>query len=135
MTKRGDTPKDPRFLVLVRGGGKKDVYIMATDDGVVQGFVTDKDAKDYFLHSYESGYSRSYVGSMSACIHFLQYQPRVVGFKDLDDIKQRIASDPPRLVSLWGEAGGMKAVTCRPEAYDIWDKAESVPLISNRRAS
>lgn len=130
MTKKGGTSKEPRFLVLVRGSSDtKDVYIMANDDGSVRGFASEDDVNNFFLRSYGSAHARSYEGSMSACMHFIQYMPHFVEFKGLEDVKQRIAADPPVLVKLWGIAGGMKAVTCRPEAYDIWHKAKSVPLI------
>lgn len=123
--------KEPRFLVLLRGANEKDVYIMASDEGKIHGFITEDEANKYFLRAYEEKHSQSFEGSMSACVHFIQFQPRVVGFEDLEDIKRRIASDPPRLVLMVGQAGGLNAITCRPEAYEIWNKAESVPLISN----
>jgi len=130
MTGRAD--REPKVLVLVCKAQTKQVFIMANDDGTVRGFTDERQARNCWRRSYDAAHARSYEGSMSACIHFMFFQPRIVRFKDLQDIKDRIASDPPRLVQLSHNSGFMKAITCRKEAYAIWKAAEPVPLISDR---
>jgi hypothetical protein len=121
--------KVPHYLILIKGKEEGEVFIMATEDLMVHGFETLKQTKDYFLESYGNAHSRSYEGSMSACVHFMQFQPHIVRFESLDDIKNRIAAEDPHVHSLTSIAGRMLGISCRKEAYKIWKESESAPLI------
>jgi hypothetical protein len=96
---------------------------------MIQGFETLKEAKDYFLESYGDAHYRSFEGSMSACVHFMQFQPHIVRFESIEDVKNRIAAEEPHIFSMTSIAGRMLGISCRKEAYKIWEESESAPLI------
>lgn len=49
-----------------------------TNDGVVQGWTSLRDALAYWTNGYKRKHGSSYEGSMSACIHYISFQPRVI---------------------------------------------------------
>lgn len=44
----------------------------------------------YFQEGYRQKHRQSYEGSMSACINFIQFQPRIVEFADMADLEARL---------------------------------------------
>lgn len=47
-------------------------------------------ARYYFEEGYQQKHRQNYEGSMSACINFIQFQPRIVEFADLADLEARL---------------------------------------------
>jgi hypothetical protein len=121
-----------KCLVLVKGSDEN-VYIMATKDGAIQGFKNIKSAKKYFSDIYDEAHSLSYERSMSACIHYIQFMPRVVEFEDFENVKNCIAAEEPHLFVLHSIAGSMNAINCRPGAKALWDAGHPPELITNDR--
>jgi WD40 repeat protein len=114
-------------ITLFNSDGK--CFISCDDKGTI--YATDKEtAVDSIEGAYNAKHRQSYEGSMSACIHYMFFNPRVVTVKDLDEIKKHIASNHPGLCHLRHVSGFAYGITCRPEAMQYWKKADQPKLIS-----
>ena len=60
--------------------------------GDQNGFMGTDDAGEALkmLPDYQADHERSYTWSMSACMHWMQFSPRLFFFDDLDDIDQAL---------------------------------------------
>lgn len=45
---------------------------------------------NYFEEAYNRAHSRGYEPSMSACINFVQLQPKVVAFDSIEDLEKKL---------------------------------------------
>ena len=102
------TTMPKKFWVVCITCDKKK-YIMLNDDYKVMAFGKKKNAHKYFEQSYEAAHHRSYEGSMSACVHFIMFQPEVVGPVDIDQIKEAVGTGS-QAYSLMSPAGAMNGM-------------------------
>ena len=68
-------------------------YLMLTgkDEGFcIMAWETPRKALNYFERGYNECHWRNYEASMSACINFILFQPVVVSFSSLEDIKTKL---------------------------------------------
>jgi len=103
----------PKFWCL-RVEVEEKKYLVVDGDKHVIAYNTKKEAAGYFERSYELAHRRSYEASMSACFHFIQYNPRVVGPLTLEEVK-KAAGDDPEVFSMWGGAGGIDGLLLKNE--------------------
>jgi hypothetical protein len=115
------------YIVLINTG--KAIFIMATDDNYIHAFKTQKEALNYFEDGYQTCHKRSYESSMSACINYIGFRPRVIFIPNLDFVKNHIGEKVPRLMNLRSVAGFMKGITTCPEAKKYWEKGIEPRLI------
>lgn len=66
---------EPFFVALIKT--EQHISFM-TNDGVIQGWTSLQKALDYWTGGYNRKHRSSYEGSMSACIHYISFQPRVI---------------------------------------------------------
>ena len=115
------------FIALILAEEK--VYILANNDFDVIGFSTLKKAKNYFENSYKSAHTRSYEGSMSACLNYITFQPSIIEIKDANDIKNNIANERLETVRLSHVSGFMNAIKTRESARELWSSGIKPKLI------
>lgn len=60
----------------------------------IRGWKSVNEALSYFELAFERAHNRGYEPSMSACINFIQFQPRVVTFAGLQDMIQKLGLTP-----------------------------------------
>lgn len=121
------------WLALLNPDNKGKIYVLAHDEsGVLQVWHTRKAALASFTDSYNRNHARSYEASMSACTHFMSFNPRVVKVKNVEDIeKQLIDLEDVSVVSLGHVSGYMDAVSAtRKSALIMWEKGTVPALIS-----
>lgn len=107
----------------------KKFILLTNPDGVVSGFESEKQGCNSFEQAYNRGHARGYEGSMSACIHFIFYQPSIVYFTNIEAVK-KILKDPIILISSWSAAGSMYGLQCKvKEARTLWNKGMKPRLI------
>lgn len=72
-------------------------YLMLSrKDGVVGilGWTHLQDALSYFTACYDSNHRRSYEASMSACINYIEFHPRILEFNGLQDMIDKLKLTP-----------------------------------------
>lgn len=117
-------------ITLFKSEGE--VFIHCDQQGRILVSETPAEIVKDMENTYNEFHARNYESSMSACIHYIFFQPRVVTVKDIEEIKEHIAAEQPRHVSLSHVSGYAHAITCRPEAMSYWEKAAKPQLISKK---
>lgn len=127
MSSKNIDPEKGFWRVIVEVDKK---FILMTDkDGVVSGFESERQGCESFERAYDRGHSRGYEGSMSACLHFVFYQPSIVYFANTEAVK-KILKEPIVLISSWSAAGSMYGLQCKvKETKAIWNKGTKPKLI------
>jgi hypothetical protein len=88
------------------------IFINCDKEGTIYADKTPEETIKTIEGTYNNMHGRSYESSMSACIYYMFFNPRVVTVKDID---------------VSGHAYG---ITCRPEALKYWEEAAQPRLIS-----
>jgi len=116
------------YIILIES--EKKYYILVNnEDYSVLGFNTEKEGIEYFEKAYKSCHSCSYEGSMSACLNFLTFRPSIIKIKDVEDIRDNIAVEKPRKVTLSHVSGSMDVITTREKAKELWESGKKPRLI------
>jgi hypothetical protein len=129
MTKALDKNK-PFAVALI----KIDKYIILEYDSqgkAVRAFHTETDGVRYFEDSYNRAHSRSYEGSMSACINWMYLQPSIVMVDNLADLITKFA-EPDGTVKLMDVGNNLCRVTgvnVTNKAKKLWDEGIKPRLI------
>ncbi len=117
---------------LVKSAGK--IYILADKDGLTA-WLSEHDAINYWEVPYHRATRHSHLKSMSACIHYIQFEPRVIGFNDIESLKESELIKPQGqhyLLQLSGEAGACTALLCTgKKAKQIYAKGR-IPSLTDR---
>ena len=127
-------PTNTTTAVALLKHGKK-VFLLMQKDGasgkfLIQGFKNITDGIRYFEDGYRQAHSRSYEGSMSACINAITFQFRVVEFKDLEELKAKLLDmDNLNLLEVSNVSGYYTVVPCSKSALEVYDKAITPRLI------
>lgn len=102
-----ETDKEQVHVAVFCCSGK--YYLLLTkNDGIynIQGWPNKQDALSYFTRGYNQSHDRGYESSMSACINYIQFQPAILSFCDLQDMIQKLGlkegSQPVHLSSISG---------------------------------
>ena len=116
------------YIVLIES--EENYYILVNSkDYSVLGFSTEKEGIEYFEKAYKSCHSRSYEGSMSACLNFLIFRPSIIKIEDLEDIRDNIAAEKPHKITLSHVSGSMDVITTREKAKELWKSGKKPRLI------
>ena len=106
------------------------IFINCDKEGTIYADKTPEETIKTIEGTYNNMHGRSYESSMSACIYYMFFNPRVVTVKDIDEIKNFIAAEEPHLRCLHHVSGHAYGITCRPEALKYWEEAAQPRLIS-----
>jgi hypothetical protein len=124
---------DKIFIALCKFDDKQNVtnYVILanSDDRSIRGWHTLREAKAHFEDSYNTAHSRSYEGSMSACVNFMFFNYSIIE-TDLEEIKGKIAAEDPGTLRISHISGRITGITTRPEAKDFWDRGVKPSLIT-----
>jgi len=120
------------YIYLINTQGK--IYIMARPDPphTVIGFENKKDGLDYFEISYQSSHTKGYEKSMSATLHYVFFNPRLVDVKNLDEIKE-MAATPAELYHLRHVSGNMIGILCNEKAQKYYEDGTPPALVSDEQ--
>lgn len=106
-----------------------EVFILIDQDNQVIGFKNLADGVRYFEQGYAKAHRRSYEGSMSACIAFLQVQPAIITVSGIPEIEDMVG-DSPRASALSGVATpGLRGIKVLPEHAHRWDTGRHPKLV------
>jgi hypothetical protein len=123
------------WLILLNPDNKGKIYVQACDeDGVLNGFKTKREALASFEDAYKAKHHRGFEASMSACIHYMQFNPSVIKVRSYDDIAERLIQvKTAGPVSLRSVAGYMFAVPAiQPTALEMWENGTKPALIKEK---
>ena len=121
-------------VALIQSDGQ--IYLMLSRDGdqlTIAGWSTPEEAKGYFERGYNNAHDRGYESSMSACINFIQFTPKIVTFPTLEALVEALGivegkSEAVRLSSI---SGWMDALILDQEkAKAVWESGDTPALIS-----
>lgn len=96
----------------------------------VVGFETQRKGCAYFTGAYDRNHARGYEASMSACVNFIEYAPRVIRVGSVAELRAKVVAAPPRLVQLHSVSGHYFALTCRRGAAAYYSRGATPALIS-----
>lgn len=114
------------FLLLNRDDATKVVSI--------RGWKSLRDAISYYEDGYNAGHNRSHEASMSACINFIQFQPRIIQFPTLDDLVKGLDLTPnEKPLTIRSISGCYLVLKLKSElAEPIYEKGFEPKLITPR---
>lgn len=116
------------FATMIKGEGQ-DRYLMAEKDGAVVVTQVKSVAIDGIEESYNRAHNRGYEASMSACIHFLFFNPVIVPIPDaIEEVKSLIDFEAG-LFSLGHISGYYHGWKLKPEAVTELLKKEIKPRL------
>jgi hypothetical protein len=107
------------------------IFLLWEDDHVL-GFETKQKALDYYEGAYSRGHSRSYEGSMSACVNFMEFQASIVAISEAGDLFAIVEHDEDGKVyphTLRSVSGGMAGLKCTADAEQFWEKGTRPSLM------
>lgn len=122
------------FIVVVNFD--HDFYVKQADDGsAIQGWKSEADACHYFTAAYDQRHRRGHEPSMSACLHWLMFQPAVVKIKHVNDIRRWLpTSKTPTSYELSTVAGGMRGLLLdRVRGRRVWQRGTRPALITTKK--
>jgi hypothetical protein len=110
-------------------------YDRENDTHLILGHDTEKEARAYWEESYNRKHVQSYEGSMSACIHYIMFSPRIHEMPDVaeEKLKELIYLDEggePHLLSLSCVAGYMKVLKGNDVTLKAWEEGINPDLIN-----
>jgi hypothetical protein len=122
-----DKARSPFYAIIYKFEDK--YFLAATSSGKVQGFSSKKKALSFFEDVYESCHAKGFESSMSACIHIIHFNPKVVKFKNLQQVQDIFSGTVTlcSLASISGFAEGFKFPDT--EGAILWEKGEPPRLI------
>lgn len=104
------------------------------EDGVVCvcGYETLKKAQESWSTTYNRKHAQNYEGSMSACIHFIMFQPSIHELRDMEELNELIKNvdGMAEPVSLSCVAGSVMAFPGTDAAMKAWESGVSAELIN-----
>jgi hypothetical protein len=99
------------------------LYLGSDKDGVLCGYPSLEDAVSSVEKQYEERHKRSYESSMSTCIFWIFYSPKVVQVASLDDIRDRVIDMKKAAVhTCRNVSGAITGVLCTgPHAAELYN--------------
>jgi hypothetical protein len=128
--------KKQYFLYVALFKSSDDVYLLMTDDIPYQilGFKSLQKGLNYFTDAYNANHDRSYEASMSACINFISFAPRIARFRSIEELKSKLLGKGYTLNQLSHVSGYYKALSCKAKtASNIYENAVSPELITPKK--
>jgi len=121
------------YYIYLLGVNEK-VYIMANNEPPhnVVGFEDEKSALEYFEVPYHQAHTISHEKSMSATMHFMFYNPRLIKVESLDELK-KLSTEPPELFKLNHVSGFMFGILCNHSATEFYDNGKVPALVSDEQ--
>jgi len=103
------------------------------DNSTVAAFKTKKEGEGVFESGYNAGHTRSYEGSMSACMNFIQFQPKVIKVKDGVELQTILGVGPYHRLDCRAISGFMSMIVAKkpnPDLEKIFETGSTPRLIS-----
>jgi hypothetical protein len=107
------------IVTIADGSRGHRAWVMLNRDKSVAGWASEQEAHAYFTRGYNASHRRSYEASMSACIHAIEFDPRVHVFADEAAFKARLAEIAPfpyPVESVSSISGHYLGIRLQPEA-------------------
>lgn len=118
-------------IVSIKADNK--IYLHIGNENVVSDFETVERAMQFFERPYEKAHSRGYEASMSACINYITYQPRVHNweYENLSPLVEQgvIDNDTYRAYELSHVSGHVKGALCTGVNAEIWHESGISPSL------
>ena len=107
-----------------------EIYLLSDDEGVVNGFPSQAAALRRFEAKYNQAHGRGYVGSMSACIHYMQFEYRCHEvIADVQSLMPSVVEPYSTIRSVYGESGGFKGILCTGPRAAEWHSGGVQPRL------
>jgi hypothetical protein len=113
-----------------------EIYLLMTKDQTdqttnVRAFDNRQEALNYFENGYRRNHARGYEASMSACLNFISFQPKVHAF-DEPDITSLIAKgvidlETFKAYSIRDVSGHMLGALCTGQTAKEWHDSGTTP--------
>jgi hypothetical protein len=112
----------------------KRLYLLMTNDTPhnIVGFETEEKALEYFTGGYNRMHDRGYESSMSACINFISFCPKIVGFNSLEKMIKVLKLNNAKLVHLSHVSGYYYALELPESAMKLYEAGKSPELITEK---
>jgi len=106
-------------------------YILLSNDSphTIVGFKSVQEGISYFTRTYNRSHARGYEPSMSACINFIEFRPRIVEFESFDHLKENVEAHLFTLNHISGHYWVIPVITNGEELYN---SGAVPPLIADK---
>ena len=100
-------------MIYLIGGTIKGVNVLFVDsENNLQG-SENKDIARTCFPSYKRNHGRSHESSMSACIHWMSFKPKMFRFQDLNEVKKHLDGD--RVKNYRNVSGSISAIPLKKD--------------------
>lgn len=127
-------PNRPFFVALIKAltDGKGTILLMTNEDWVVEAFPSKEKALTYFESTYEAAHRRGHIGSASACISYMFFQPSIVGVANIEDLKTRFVPDEKnvKLLVISGDTNSFYGIDVTHLAGKSWEDGVKPQLVA-----
>jgi hypothetical protein len=96
----------------------------------IVGFKSEAAGCAVFTDAYNRNHDRGYEASMSACVHAIEFSPRVIKAPSIPELKRKVLTDPPTLCEISSISGRYLTLRCRKSAKAYYDKGRTPELIT-----
>lgn len=138
MDKKSRVKKERMAAALIKGPldseGNDTIFLVANDEKspvTILGFENKQKALSYFERSYNKRTSHgTYEQSMSACVHFIFFTPKVIEFDTLEDLVALLKT-PINCVKLNNVSGWFTGFECNAKGKELYksNKATTARLV------
>lgn len=112
------------YAAMFKSDGR--VYMCLNEDGSIRGFRSLQEGVDAFKAPYDRSSARGYEGSMSALIHRITFQPRIVAAPAAESLKGAVVADGARATRVSNVSGSMLGAPCDgPGAAALYESGVS----------
>lgn len=120
------------YICIVRAFQEsKYVYIaVLNDDNTIWGNPDAEAILTTFESKYQEAHRRSYVGSMSACINWMFFNPSVVAVEDIEIIREWVPGKELQAATVSNISGSIKGILLdASKVAAVWDNGIKPKLI------
>lgn len=113
-----------KAVVMLRNS-KDELFVLMSDKTHIQGFESISSAINCF--GYTDNHARSHEASMSACVHFVMFQPKAIPVSSKSDMDEILGGPPYRSFYLTNVSGRYYGMLAQGEkARQIYDNGEEM---------
>jgi len=100
-------------MIYLIGGTIEGVNVLfVSEDNNLQG-SENKDIARTCFPSYKANHGRSYEASMSACVHWMSFKPKMFRFEDLKEVRKYLDGD--KVKQYKNVSGSVKAIPLKKD--------------------
>ena len=136
MTETDINTASKSYVAVMHNSGGYYLMLNRDDNNIltIRGWLKLSDALAWFTNAYNSNHDRGYESSMSACMNYIEFQPKILGFNGLQDMIDKLKlSKGSRVSSISSVSGSYTVLVLDPVlAEPLYNNGSSPELITEK---